>query len=320
MTTVVVPVRPSDPPFKIPLAAATSSNQAGDDANPRNWVWKWRDDNRCAGMLRDQFHRVDAQGNLAQRFIIEAEMRTPNAIDASAVTSGMDWEAMDPFRKHVLIDILEERRAEDLAAGRPLTTIEFYVGSISDGMPGLIRNHTSSGVPTLNNDKGIDNFRRKWEPWIEAEVLSGIWWDAGVKIDNKGTPLERDRFPLVIDLIEDAYQRYGLHGGTEMIRWNSYSGFWPKQVYDWAPYQIPMLAISRSILDRDHDQSMVFDPGNEVWIMNSDHKRWDGSPGALTVEQARDYERRNVRVGSWIGYPHLDDKVNLPPVGTPEIG
>ena len=321
MTQVTVPVRPDDPPFMHPWASRTGINPpyAG-DANPRKWSIPWGDRERCTAHLRAAFHRTDANGDLCQRLILEPEMRSmdgaawppPNEHGHMGVGCGASWEAIDPFLKQVIIDMTYERREEDRLAGRPPITVGFYVNAVCNGMPGMIRNHTSTDVINLDDDRELEIFKRNWLPWVECGVLSELNYDAGVHEQWWGK---------VINLIDDQMQRYGIYGMTESIKWTDNGGTPPRR-YTWADYQIPMWCISRYILSRDPTGLLVWPEGVHVWIMNSNHTYWGGTSGLLTEAQARDYTRRGWGVGSWTPWYGADEMVNLPERGpsTPERG
>ena len=292
MSQVAVPVRPTDPPFFMALAARVYS-----DEWPRKWVNNWRDRHGCMADIRANLHRTDAQGHLCQRVVIEPEKRGPAANGRITVGPGADWEAMDPFRKHVLIEAVMDRRAEDRLEGRPELTVGFYVDAGSDGPPGLISNHMSAAVPNLDRDSS--RWDRKWLPWVDCGLLSEIWYDAGTATD--------ERWDGVRNLLEDQKARHGLHGGTEAIRWNDRQG----RSYDWADYDVPMWCISRYMLFRDPNGNVTWPDDAEVHIMNSNHKLPDGTSGLLTERQARDYTRRGWSVGSWTRWHFADEMVNL---------
>ncbi len=320
---VKVPVRPKDPPFMQPLA---SRSQDGWE-NPRNWSGNWQDYDKAGQHLWDLFHRTDACGDFVQRIILEPEMRTPDAWGHQSVGGGAGWEAIDPYHKQLIIDITMERRREDRNAGRPEITVGFYNGCINDGMPGLISNHTNRNVVDITTDKGLDAFRRQWEPWVECEVLSELNHDAGTSVANTGP-----RWEAVKKLLEQQWVRFGLYGLTEAILWTDNTGTPPNR-YTWAPYDgVDMWCISRFILQRDPIGQLVWpwahplQPSEDdsdrrniqglpasVWIMNSAHTLSDGSSGLLTEEQARDYANRGWGVGSWTSNHGADQIVNLPP-------
>lgn len=295
MSQVAVAVRPTDPVFFIALAARTRDG----DENPRKWVHGWKEDPMCMTAMRENLRRTDARGNLCQRIVIEPEKRGPGANGQITVGPGADWEAIDDFRKHVLIEAVLDRRKEDREVGRPELTVGFYVDAGSDGMPGLITNHMNqNSVPNL--DKDSSRWDRKWLPWVDCGILSEIWYDAGSR---------DDRWDGVRNLLEDQKARHGLHGGTEAIRWNSRDG----RNYDWAAYiGVPMWCISRYILYRDPQNLLSWPDHAEVHIMNSAHRLPDGTSGLLTVEQARDYGKRGWTVGSWTRWHDADALVNLP--------
>ena len=137
MTQVAVPVRPTDPPFHITLAGVDSRT----DMMYRRWASGWRDDPKeQERVLWENFHRTDAQGNLCQRVMMECEKRSPNAFEPMALGNGAGWESIDPFKKHLIIYLVEQRRKEDAAAGRPPMSFGFYVGCIGNSMPGMISN------------------------------------------------------------------------------------------------------------------------------------------------------------------------------------
>jgi hypothetical protein len=269
------------------------------------------------GYLRSQFFdRRDAQGNLFHRYIVEPEPRGPNMVDTMAVTSGAAWGAYDPYRRECLIRILEERRDYDRSQGYDLTTMGFYAGCINNGVAGTKSNRTADSVIDLANTRDKAVFLENWGKWIEGGWLSELSWDAGVKVDYPPrVPEERDRWPLVKNLLKDQKEQFGLHGVTEAIRWTDNTGTWPNK-YTWAPWDdVPMWCISRYILDRDPLGELTWEPGQEVWIMNSPHRRQDGTPGLLPPSAARDYAERGWGVGTW--NPQGDNMVNLPPIGTP---
>ena len=219
MTQVTVPVRPDDPPFMHQLASRTGINPpyAG-DANPRKWGILWGDRERCTAHLRAAFHRTDANGDLCQRLILEPEMRSmdgaawppPNEHGHMGVGCGASWEAIDPFLKQVIIDMTYQRREEDRLAGRPPITVGFYVNAVCNGMPGMIRNHTSTDVINLDDDRELEIFKRNWLPWVECGVLSELNYDAGVHEQWWGK---------VSNLIDDQLQRYGIYGMPESSKW-----------------------------------------------------------------------------------------------------
>jgi len=255
--------------------------------------------------LREAFHRVDAQGELCRRIILEPEMRSKDGAGESwgpgvhenghmGLGMGASWEAIDPFLKQVIIDMTYQRREEDRIAGRPLLTVGFYTNAVCNGMPGMIRNHTSTDCLNLDNDHDLENFKRNWLPWVECGVLSELNYDAGV---------HNWLWPKVKNLLDDQMDRYGLYGMTESIKWDDNGGTPPNR-YTWAKYQIPMWCISRYLLSRDPEGKLEFDwdGGDRVWTMSSPHTYWGGTSGLLTVEQALDYRRRGFGVGSW----HLD--------------
>lgn len=317
MTTVHVPVRPTDPPFMQPLAARTNDG----DENPRKWGDQWGRRDQCMAHLRECFHRVDANGDLCQRIILEPEKRSLDGAGASwgpgvhenghmGLGVGCSWEAIDPFLKQVIIEVTEDRRKEDRAAGRPEISVGFYTNSVNNGMPGMIQNHTSTDCINLDDDHDLETFKRNWEPWIQCGVLSELSFDAGV---------HNWLWDSVKDLLGDQMERFGLYGVTESIKWTSNNGQPPTR-YEWAPFQVPMWCISRYMLSRDPLGFLEWDwaAGQRVWIMNSPHTYWGGTSGLLTPQQVRDYKRRGWGVGSW----HLDgdSMVNLPARGTPEVG
>ena len=229
----------------------------------------------------------------------------PNQNGHMGVGCGASWEAIDPFLKQVIIEITEDRRREDRAAGRPEISVGFYVNSVNNGMPGMILNHTSTGCISLDDDHDLETFKRNWEPWIQCGVLSELNYDAGTH-----TWLWDD----VKDLLGDQMERFGLYGMTEAIKWNDNAGRPPTR-YTWAEYQIPMWCISRYILQRDSTGQLEFDwnAGDRVWIMNSNHTYSGGTSGLLTEAQARDYTWRGWGVGSWTPWHGADLMVNLPP-------
>ena len=330
---VLVPVRPDDPPFMHGLAARTNpEGRYTGDTNPRKWAIPWGDRERCTSHLRDAFHRRDANGDLCQRLILEPEMRSrdgaewphPNENGHIGVGCGASWEAIDPFLKQVIIDMTYQRREEDRLAGRPPITVGFYVNAVCNGMPGMIRNHTSTDVINLDRDRDLETFKRNWEPWVECGVLSELNYDAGVH------PQWWDK---VKNLLNDQMQRYGIYGMTESIKWDDNAGRPPNR-YTWAEYQIPMWCISRYILSRDPLGQLVWpwaddplgstpmhsdvDRTGHVWIMNSNHTYWGGTSGLLTVDQVRDYRRRGWGVGSWTPWHGADEMVNLPMGPSPD--
>ena len=232
---------------------------------------------------------------------------------------GCGWEAIDPFLKQVIIEVTEDRRREDRAAGREEVSVGFYTNSVNNGMPGMILNHTSTDCINLDDDHDLETFKRNWEPWIQCGVLSELNFDAGV---------HNWLWITVRDLVNDQMERFGLYGLTESIKWDDNAGRPPNR-YTWARYQgIDMWCISRYILSRDPLGQLVWpwaddpkgsdpmEPGVEgpghVWIMNSAHTYWGGTSGLLTPIQVHDYRRRGWGVGSWTPHHGADLLVNLP--------
>ena len=307
---VNVPVRPDDPPFMMPLAART---QDGDE-NPRKWSNPWGRRDQCMAHLRAAFHRTDHNGELCKRVVLEPEKRSLDGAGESwgpgvhenghmGLGIGCSWEAIDPFLKQVIIEVTEDRRKEDRAAGRDEVSVGFYTNSVNNGMPGMIQNHTSTGCISLDDDHDLETFKRNWEPWIQCGVLSELSFDAGV---------HNWLWDDVKDLLNDQSERFGLYGLTESIKWTDNSGTPPTR-YTWAEYQVPMWCISRYILSRDPLGLLVWPEGARVWIMNSAHTYWGGTSGLLTEAQAHDYTRRGWGVGSWTPHHGADEIVNLPP-------
>lgn len=306
MSQVAVPVRPDDPPFFIHLASRTQDG----DSNPRKWGISWGNDERAMLDFRQNLERRDAQGNLCQRVCIEPEKRSMDGADVPhmGVGTGAAWNTIDPFRKQIIIEAVEDRRREDRTAGRPELTVGFYVNSCCNGMgKGMIQNHGSSDVVNLDTDEGLEAFKIAFEPWVECGVLSEIWYDAGFFRDYK---------EKVINLLGDQKDRYGLHGGTEAIEL-LHTG----QPFEFAPYSMPCWAISRYLLYRDPLQELTFEPGQEVWTMNGAHRLPDGTAGLLTEQQAHKYTENGIGVGSWTRWHDADLMVNLPPRGpsTPDM-
>lgn len=248
MTAVQVPVRPTDPPFLIHLAGTDYDTHL----HYRRWVSGWRDSpHEQERILNENLHRTDAQGNICQRVVIEAEKRTANAFEPMALTNGAGWESMDQFRKHLLIYAVEQRRKEDAQAGRPLLSVGFYCGCIGNGMPGMIQNYMSDDILNLDNTQDLENFKRNWEPWIQCGVLSELWHDAGtMSIDRNDGNGKVKRWPDVKKLIHSQRKLFGLHGGTEAINYSANHG-------QWLPYDdVPMWCLSRYILQHDRENSL----------------------------------------------------------------
>jgi len=182
-------------------------------------------------------------------------------------------------------------------------TFGFYCGVDNNGDQWTNDSGTATGCLSLDTDEGKMLFERNFGPWLDLGVLSEVWWDAGARPD---TPY----WEQVKNLLEDQHARYGLHGGTEAIM-NSREGDapWPEDIV-WYPYEgVPMLCVSRFILDRNPALDLRWPDNAEVHIMSSTHLRIDGTPGNLTVAQARDFTRRGWIVGSWL--PPQDVTVNL---------
>ncbi len=311
MTQVAVPVRPTDPPFLITLASRTTDG----DANPRNWGADWMNPDTAMRYMRESLHRTDANGDWPQRVVIEATKRTPNAVEPMALTNGAGWESIEEIRKHILIEAIFDRRAEDQAAGRPKLSVGFYCGVIGNGQPGMIDNRLSDNVLNLDRDGDLDSFKRNWEPWIQCGVLSELWHDAG-SMDRPEQPAG-NRWLAVKNLLEDQKARFGLHGGTEAIKWLSEKG---NGNFVWQDYDgVPMWCISRFILQRDPDNELNWFDDAEVWIMNAAHfiktGPRKGERGLLTAAETRDFTRRGWGVGSWTRWYQADRMVNLPARG-----
>ena len=317
---VAVPVRPSDPPFMNPLSARTNDGWE----NPRRWGNRWSDRRQAGDLLWEAFHRTDANGDLVQRIILEPERRSVDAAGEMGVGPGADWTAIDPFLKQLIINVTMERRKEDRAAGRDEITVGFYNGYLNNGMAGLISNHTADGVVDLRDDRDLEQFKTKWEPWIECGVLSELNHDAGVKAWDE-----------VKELLLQQYTRFGLYGLTEAIRWDRNDGIWPTR-YDWSQYEgVDMWCISRYMLSRDptgqlawpwsfrggeHDTENIFGQPASVWMMNSTHTyvNHDGETvrGLMTTDEVHQYVQRGWGVGSWNAQG--DYAVNLNQGPTPD--
>lgn len=293
---VAVPVRPSDPPFMQPLASRSLR-----DTEPRQWHRPWGDNVLAKGYLREAFFRRDANGELCRRLILEPERRSLEASGERGVGGGASWEAIDPFRKQLIIDLTFERRKLDRDEGREdeQLTVGFYCGVLGNGHPGMIDNGGVTGILNLDNDHDLDYFRRKWEPWIECGVLSELSHDAGSPAD---------RWEAAKNLLNDQWERWGLYGVTEAISHGP--GF------SWLPWQgTPMWCLSRYILNRDPNNLLTWPDDAEVTIMNHPHKRSNGESGLLSHDEIRDFKSRGWGVGSW--HPTGDYAVNLPDAGPP---
>ena len=191
-------------------------------------------------------------------------------------------------------------------------TFGFYCGSKGDGDQLSNSSHTATGVLSLDTKEGTEKFERSFLPWLEMGLLSEVWWDAGAR---------PDRLPDCLNLLNDQLERYGLHGGVEAIphtRDRDPDTRWPDDIRWPGSAPCPLLCLSRFILDRDPSNRLSWPDGDEVHIMNTHHKRVDGTPGNLTRSQARNFTARNWIVGSWLS--QHDNMVNLKAIFPVTIG
>ncbi len=265
----------------------------------------WRDDpfTHCV----DEFHRVDSQGELCQRYIAEIARRTRynnGTPDGGMNVSFGRWHAIPSERREAIIAAVIERRREDALAGRPSMGFGLYCGSRHNGSPYTNECHGSDGPLDLN----LPDEKHRWEesigPWMDAlgEFGFEVWYDAG------GVPAV---FGAIIKLINQQKSLYGIGGGTEAIahtRDQDSSTPWPDDI-QWGRYVVPMLCSSRFILDRDPDGTLDWDDDEEVHIINNNTARVNGEAGTLTELQAMEFSSRGWTVGSWQG--DHDGVVNL---------
>lgn len=300
---MTIQVRPTDPIFKYSWAQRSQDGHEGDD-NQRAYNAAYANDPNQ--FVYDQFHRRDAQGNLCQRYICEPERRTLDADGHMGVGNGR-WHGIPSERRDIIVWNILERWREDDEADRDRMTFGFYCGSIGDGDQWGQSNHMARWIINLDTDQGKMLFERSFGPWLDMGVLSEVWWDAGSK---------SDRLADCLNLLNDQSDRYGLHGGVEAIphtRDRDAGTPWPGDITWPKVAPCPLLCLSRFILDRDPDNLVAWPEGSEVHIMNTIHERVDGTPGNLTIAQARDFTRRGWIVSSW--RPQQDGLVNLPDRG-----
>lgn len=302
------PVRPTDPIFKDNWARRGGGHQGED--NQRGYNAHYQDDPNQ--FVYDQFHRTDSQGNLVQRYICEPERRTLDALGHLGVGNGR-WHGIPEERRDIISWNILERWREDDIEGRPRMTFGFYCGFVGNGDQLGQSNHTADGCISLDTKQGTQQFERSFGPWLEMGLLSEVWWDAGSK---------HDRMPVVLNLLNDQLERYGLHGGTEAIphtRDNDPATPWPQDISWPQVAPCPLLCLSRFILDRDPQEELAWPSGSEVHVMSTHHPRLDGTSGSLTVAQALRFTKRRWTVGSWLS-PGDDNIVNLDATRTADAG
>lgn len=310
MNSVLVPVRHDDPPYFCFLAQRSQDGiQNGRVANEnwRHWINLWR--SNPLGYLWGQLHRTDSQGNLCQRVVIESERRTPNGVDPMAVTNGMAWDAIDRDRREIIIECVEQRRAEDRAAGRPELVVQFYTGAINDGFVGCTSNRSSGGVLDVDHDEHWEKFQRAWMPWIECGVLSGLGFDAG---------MHGLRLQPTLDLIRKLRDRIDGWGSfSEAFPFSSHSGGIVTR-WDDIPADIETWCLANYILQRDPNGTHKVDRGGKLpqWVASTPHLTAGNTApvrraGTLTGAEARDFERRGFGVTSARSGSPWDSVVNL---------
>lgn len=310
---VAVPVQPNVPPFMVKLASR--SNDGIKDGEVRNENWKeWNGPwiHTPLDYLWEHLHRTDAQGNVCQRVILETERRTPNGVDAMAVTNGMAWPACDRDRREIIIECVEQRRKEDAEAGRDPLVVQFYTGVINNGFVGSTSNRTSQWILDLDSNAGREKFKQAWFPWIECGILSGLGFDAGA-----GSARRDDTYALIRN-VENWID--GFLCFTEAHPWvRQNSGI----VTEWAevPADIEVWCLSRYKLQRDPDGTHVVDRvgARPTWIASHPHSTAGNTApqrsGTLTPMEAREFEGRGFSIMSGLIGPPWDTVVNLPPIG-----
>ncbi len=319
MPRVAVPVRSKEPMF-IENFAQRSQDSFVD--NWRKYIGSYGLQDQASDRpehIWEMLHREDARGNLVSRLIFEPDRRS-RVHDGRMHVSFARWFGVESELRQFLIEGVEERRAEDRAAGRPEMTIGFYVGSFTNGSPYTTNLRTATGQLNLRNRRD----RRKWEynilPWVDCGMLSELWYDAGARSTN----WTQKHWDMTRSNLEQQRNRYGLYGGTEALphtRDSDSSTPWPQDINWIDPGDTPVHCISRFILDRDPggliDVKERWGANREVHVQSSQHLRLNGMSGALRRHEARDFAARGWVVGSWMR-PE-DWIVNLPVVDVPRV-